>query len=61
MPMRIIQLTILMWLLILFIFIGQVDERYIKLGFYCSLGTVSLIGLFIYREKLENDEYHKNN
>ena len=54
--MRILQLTILMWLLILFIFIGQVDERYIKLGFYCSLGIVSLIGLFIYREKLENDK-----
>ena len=49
--MRIIQLTILMWLLILFIFIGQVDERYIKLGFYASLGIVPLIGFFIYRIK----------
>tara|TARA_R100001530_G_scaffold64995_1_gene46580 strand:+ start:106 stop:264 length:159 start_codon:yes stop_codon:yes gene_type:complete len=51
--MRILQLTLLLWLLILFIFIGQVDEQYIKLGFYCSLGIVPLIGLFIYREKLE--------
>ena len=49
--MRILQLTILMWLLILFIFIGQVDERYIKLGFYSSILMVSLIGLFIYRIK----------
>jgi uncharacterized membrane protein len=49
--MRILQLTLLLWLLIIFIFIGQVDEQYIKLGFYCSLGIVSLIGLFIYRMK----------
>jgi len=49
--MRILQLTLLLWLLILFIFIGQVDERYIKLGFYASLGIVPLIGFFIYRIK----------
>ena len=53
--MRIIQLTLLLICWNFFIFIGQVDEQYIKLGFYCSLGIVSLIGLFIYREKLEND------
>ena len=52
--MRIILFTLLLWLLILFIFIGQVDERYIKLGFYASLGIVGLIGLFIYR--IKNDE-----
>ena len=52
--MRILQLTILMWLLILSIFIGQVDEQYIKLGFYCSSIMIAVIGLFIYR--IKNDE-----
>jgi uncharacterized membrane protein len=53
--MRIIQFTLLLMILVLFIFIGQVDERYITLGFYCSLAICVMIGLFIYREKLEND------
>ena len=52
--MRILQLTLLLWLLILFIFIGQVDEQYIKLGFYCSSIMIAVIGLFIYR--IKNDE-----
>ena len=54
--MRIIQFTLLLIVLVLFIFMGQVDERYIMLGFYCSLAICVMMGLFIYREKLENDD-----
>ena len=52
--MRIIQLTLLLICWNFFIFIGQVDEQYIKIGFYCSLIIIAVIGLFI--DRIKNDE-----